>query len=110
MAISATFFLFPGIVTYVIRSHGWSVLQAMAMGFEGYTGGQGYRFQLPLVEQYPSDVPKNCVKHEYMPPGAEQRALERRREWIDHELDNVAQTFSKLVVTSADIVGCGTDS
>jgi hypothetical protein len=103
MATYATVFLFPAVVTYVIRRHGWSVLQAMAMGFEGYTGGQGYRFQLPLVEQYPSYVPENCVKREYMPPAAEQRALERRRKWIDHELNNVAQTFSKLVVTSAEI-------
>ena len=38
-----------------------------------------------------------------MPTGAQQRALAKRREWTNRQLDNVAQTFSKLIVTSADI-------
>jgi rRNA maturation endonuclease Nob1 len=38
-----------------------------------------------------------------MPAGAQERALAKRGAWIDRHLDNIAQTFSKLVVTSADI-------
>ena len=38
-----------------------------------------------------------------MPTGALQRALAERGAWVDRELDNVSQTFAKLVVTSADI-------
>ena len=38
-----------------------------------------------------------------MPTGAQQRALAMRGAWIDRHLNDVAQTFSKLVVTSADI-------
>ena len=45
-----------------------------------------------------------CVcQYENMPTGAEQRALERRSVWVAHHLGDVSQTFSKLVVTTADI-------
>jgi len=83
------------IVIYVVRSRGWSVVLLIAMGLEGY------RHPLPLIEQYPSSVPG--VTYENMPTGAEQRARTRRGEWINRHVDSVAQTFSKLVVTSADI-------
>jgi len=89
--------IFRKIGTYVVRSRGWSVLLAIAMGLEGY------RHQLPLIEQYPSSIPGNCVRYENMPRSAQQRALARRGAWIDRHLNDVAQTFSKLVVTSADI-------
>src|SRR5262249_43760596 len=83
------------IVIYVVRSRGWSVVLLIAMGLEGY------RHPLPLIEQHPSSVPG--VTYENMPTGAEQRALAMRGAWIHRHLNDVAQTFSKLVVTSADI-------
>jgi hypothetical protein len=86
---------FMEIATYIVRSRGWSVVLAIAMGLEGY------RHQLPRIERYPSSVPG--VTYENMPVGAQQRALAKRGAWIDRHLDNIAQTFSKLVVTSADI-------
>jgi hypothetical protein len=86
---------FRVIATYVVRSRGWSVILAIAMGLEGY------RHPLPLIEQHPSSVPG--VKYENMPKGAELRALAMRGEWINRHLENAAQTFSKLVLTSADI-------
>ncbi|HEY7245873.1 MAG TPA: hypothetical protein VH678_18545 [Xanthobacteraceae bacterium] len=86
---------FRVIATYIVRSRGWSVLLAIAMGLEGY------RHPLPLIEQYPSSVPH--VKYENMPKGAELRALAMRGDWINRHFENVAQTFSKLVLTSADI-------
>jgi hypothetical protein len=89
--------IFREIATYVVRSRGWSVFLAIAMGLEGY------RHPLPRIERYPSSVPGNFVIYENMPMGAQQRALARRGAWIDRHLNNAAQTFSKLVVTSADI-------
>jgi hypothetical protein len=86
---------FREIATYIVRSRGWSVVLAIAMGLEGY------RHQLPRIEQYPSSV--SGVTYENMPAGAQARALAKRGAWIDRHLDNIAQTFSKLVVTSADI-------
>jgi len=88
--------IFREIATYIVRSRGWSVVLAIAMGLEGY------RHQLPRIEQYPSSVPG--VTYENMPAGAQQRALAKRGAWIDRHLDNIAQTFSKLIVTSADII------
>jgi hypothetical protein len=85
------------IVTYIMRRRGWSVLQAMAMGLAGY----GY--QVPTIEQCPSYVPRNFVKYEDMPRDAEQRALARRNAWMSRHLGGVAQTFSKMVVTPADL-------
>ena len=90
--------IFTEIVTYVVRSRGWSVVVAMAMGLEGY------RYQLPLIEQDPSRILGNFVKYENMPTGSQQRALAMRGAWIDRHLNDVAQTFSKLVVTSADMI------
>jgi rRNA maturation endonuclease Nob1 len=38
-----------------------------------------------------------------MPEGAEQRALAMRNAWIGRHFGDVTQTFSKVVVTAADI-------
>ena len=54
-------------------------------------------------EQHPSNVHQNFVKYENMPEGAEQRAGAGRNAWIGRQFGDVAQTFSKLVVTEADI-------
>jgi hypothetical protein len=82
-------------VTYFVRRRGWSVVLEIAMGLEGYP------HSLPRIERYPSSVP--FVKYEPMPTGAEQRALTKRRDWINRRFDDVAQTFAKMVVTAADI-------
>ena len=87
----------PEVVTYVVRDQGWSVLQAMAMGLEGY------RFEVPFIEQHPSYAPQNFVKYENMPTGAEQHALDKRSAWVARHLGDVSQTFSKLAVTAADL-------
>lgn len=87
----------PGFATYIVRRKGWSVLLEMAMGLEGY------RYRVPIIEQHPSDLPQNFVKYENMPECAEQRALVMRNAWIGRHLGDVTQTFSKMVVTAADI-------
>jgi hypothetical protein len=87
----------PGLATYIVRRKGWSVLMAMVMGLEGY------RYRVPVVEQHPSCVPKNRVKYESMPEGAEQRALAMRNAWIGRHFGDVTQTLSKMVVTAADL-------
>jgi hypothetical protein len=87
--------VFKEITTYIVRTRGWSVLLAIAMGLEGY------RHQLPLIEQHPSSVP--AVTYDDMPPGAQRRALDKRGDWVRRHLEDVSETFSKLVVTSADI-------
>jgi hypothetical protein len=89
--------VFPAMVTYGVRSSGWLVLLKMIMGLESY------RFEIPLVEQYPSGVGKEFVRYENMPSGAEQRAVDKRSAWISRHLGGVSQTFSKLAVTAADI-------
>jgi len=67
-------------------------------------GLEGYRHQLPVIEQHPSFLPpENLVKYENMPMDAEQRALAMRGAWIDRHVSGATETFSKLVVTSADI-------
>jgi hypothetical protein len=89
-------FIFPEMVTYFVRKRGWSVLQAITMGLEGY------RFKLPVIEQFPRSLPEKFVKYENMPSGAEQRAMDRRSAWVARHLGDVSQTFSKLAVTAAD--------
>jgi hypothetical protein len=89
--------IFAEWATYVVRNRGWSVLQTMVMGLEGYP------FQTPGIEQHPSHAPEDLVKYENMPEGAEQRALAKRNAWIERHFGDVTQTFSKVVVTAADI-------
>jgi len=89
--------IFTEIATYVVLNRGWSVLQAITMGLEGY------RFQLPLIEQRPSCLPENYVKYEDIPKSAEQRALATRSAWIGRHVADVSQTFSKMLVTAADM-------
>jgi hypothetical protein len=89
--------IFPDIATYLVRKRGWSVLQAIAMGLEGY------RFKMPVIEQFPRNLPEKFVKYENMPTGAEQRAMDRRGAWVARHIGDVSLTFSRLVVTAADI-------
>jgi hypothetical protein len=89
--------LFAEWATYIVRNRGWSVLQTMVMGLEGYP------FQTPGIEQHPSHAPQDLVKYENMPEGAEQRALAMRNAWIGRHFGDVTQTFSKVVVSAADI-------
>jgi len=89
--------LFAEWATYIVRNRGWSVLQTMVMGLEAYP------FQTPGIEQRPSYAPQDLVKYENMPEGAEQRALAMRNAWIGRHFGDVTQTFSKVVVTAADI-------
>ena len=88
----------PAFGTYVVRRWSWPVLLKMTLGLEGY------RFKTPPpITQYPSDLPEKFVKYESMPKGAEERALAKRSAWIARHLGGVSQTFSKIVVTAADI-------
>ena len=89
--------IFTETATYVVRRRGWSVLQAIAMGLEGY------RFATPRIEQFPSNVPGKFVKYENMPKGAEQRALGKRSAWVARHLGDVSETFANLTVTAADV-------
>jgi hypothetical protein len=83
--------------TYLIRRKSWSVILEMAMGLEGY------QFALPLIDQVPRNIPKNLVAYEDMPKGAEHDALDRRSNWVGRHLKEASETFSKLVVTEAEL-------
>jgi hypothetical protein len=87
----------PALGTYLVRRWSWPVLLRMVLGLEGYG------FRRPPVRQFPSSVSEPFAKYESMPPGSEQRALEKRSAWITRHLGEVSQTFSNLVVTAADI-------
>jgi hypothetical protein len=89
--------IFPEMATYLVRKRGWSVLRAITMGLEGY------RFKLPVIEQFPRNLPEKFVKYENMPSGAERRAMDRRSAWVARHLGDVSQTFAKLAVTAADM-------
>jgi hypothetical protein len=93
-ALSSLASIFGGLVTYIVRHASWSVLLKLALGLEGY------RFEVPIIEQCPSNI---NAKYENMPTGAETRALRRRSEWIGAEIENVSTMFSKMVITKGDI-------
>jgi hypothetical protein len=83
--------------TYVVRKVSWSVFLKIAMGLEGY------RLKLPIIEQRPTYISAKFVKYEEMPASAERLALKRRGAWIERHMEDVSETFSKLVITAADI-------
>lgn len=87
------------LMSYIVRRAGWSFLQKSAMGLEYYP------FELPEVEQCPSDLPSDLVTYESMPENAERRALNHRNDWIKAHLGGATETFARLTVTAADING-----
>jgi hypothetical protein len=66
-------------------------------------GLEGYRFPIPIIEQFPRNIPETFVKYEDMPQGAQQRAMEKRSAWIARHLGDVSQTFAKMAITAADM-------
>jgi hypothetical protein len=66
-------------------------------------GLDGYRLKVPIIEQRPSYISADRVKYEDMPASAERLALTNRSAWIEKHLEEVSQTFSKLVITAFDI-------
>ena len=83
--------------SYIVRRNAWRLLQELAMGLEGY------RFALPVIARTPPFAPEYCYKCEDLPKEAEQRALSMRNAWISRHFGNVAETFSKMVVTASDL-------
>lgn len=85
----------PGqILTYFIRGQSWQVLVTMALGLDGY------RFGMPSVLQRPAIA---SARYEDLPASAEQRALNLRSAWVERNLGDITELFSKLSVTSADV-------
>jgi hypothetical protein len=91
--------IFTETATYVVLIRGWSVLQEIVMGLEGY------RFAMPCIDrQFPRNVPEKLVKYEDIPKGAEDRAIKQRSAWIDRHLPDISNTFSKALVTVPEIM------
>jgi hypothetical protein len=95
--LDSTVDAFSEIATYVVRRRGWSVLQSMAMGLEGF------RYEFPRVYQTPTLATKSVGKYEDIPAGALQRALEMRSAWIDRYFGDLTKLFSQMVVTASDL-------
>jgi hypothetical protein len=96
--IAALLSLHNEVLTYIVRGNAWRIMVVMAMGLEGY------HLELPAIEQQrPSPVPTNFVKYEDMPKGAERNALNKRGAWVERHLKDISQTFSKLVLSAADM-------
>ena len=89
--------IFTALATYYLRRKAWLLLQTMAMGLEGY------RYQLPGIEQSPSYFSTGVIKYENMPPAAEQRALAARSNWVSLHLSDVSLAFARIAITAADI-------
>lgn len=83
--------------TYAVRHASWSVFLKIVMGLDGY------QLDVPIVEQCPSRIREDRAQYEDMPASAEQLALKNRSGWVERHLEDVSQTFSKLVITASDI-------
>ena len=89
--------IFTALATYMVRRRAWPMLQAIAMGLEGY------QYKLPDVRQEPALACVGTVKYEPLPKAAEDRALAMRSDWIGRHLGDVSQTFASVAVKSADL-------
>jgi len=95
--ILSPFPAFQAIATYLVRRRAWPLVQSIALGLDNY------RYPLPQVERNPTHLKAMLVTYEDLPPEVAERALARRNDWIARRLGDVSQTFSNLVVTSADL-------
>lgn len=89
--------LFSTAGTYVVRREAWSVLQGLGMGLDGYS------YQMPTVEQRPSNIPDTCIHYEEIRDNVLELAMEKRGAWLLRHLGEASQTFSKLALTPADL-------
>jgi hypothetical protein len=95
--ILSPFSAFQAIASYLVRRRAWPLVQSIALGLDNY------RYPLPQVERNPTHLKAMLVTYEDLPPEVAERALARRNDWIAGRLGDVSQTFSNLVVTSADL-------
>jgi len=95
--LRATRRILNDITVYVIRRRGWSLLQEIAFGL------QGYSFDLPKAEREPPFACPRIYKYEDLSKDVEQRALSKRDEWLRRNFGAAAETFSRLVVTASDL-------
>jgi hypothetical protein len=89
--------IFNDVAIYIVRVRSWSFLQELALGLEGY------RFRLPQPTQMFAMADPTISRYQEISKQAEQRALEKRGDWVKTHLGDVSQAFSKLAVTSADL-------
>jgi hypothetical protein len=89
--------LFSTVGTYLVRRRTWSILQALGMGLDGYS------YQMPAVERCPSNLPGASIHYEDIPENALAAAMEKRGAWLLRQFGEASQTFSKLVLTHADV-------
>jgi hypothetical protein len=94
--IWATTSLIPALITYIVRREGWSIVQKIVLGLEGY------EFRTPAVEQRPTFIGANIVKYENMPDAVERYAQNNQTAWIKGHIADISMAFSKPVVTTAD--------
>lgn len=85
------------IATMVVRRNAWRVLQTYALGLQGYT------YELPRVGVSPEiDGPWKFAAEE-LSPGATERAMRRRGDWLRSRLGDVSQALTALTLTATDI-------
>lgn len=85
------------IATYIARKRAWKILQSAALGLDGYD------LDLPRVEQLPTQTSQDVFRFERLQDAAEKRALARRAKWIEENLGDVTETFSKLAISANDV-------
>jgi hypothetical protein len=93
-----SFFALPNAVaTYVVRVKGWSVLQRIALGLEGY------QHAVPQLAQQPGYIASNLVQLQDLPSPVKNRVMKKRRVDIGEGADGVADILSAELLTSPEI-------
>jgi hypothetical protein len=82
--------------SYFVRKKAWTLIQASAMGLDGYD------YALPELDVRPRRSAA-AVTSEQLPEHVARRALLRRDAWLTGHFSAVSETFSQMTVTSADI-------
>jgi hypothetical protein len=88
--VFATGRIFNDIGTYIVRQRGWSFLQELAYGLEGYG------FGLPQAEREPKFAGSAIYKYKDLPEGVTQRALAKRDEWMRRTFGDITKTLSQI--------------
>jgi hypothetical protein len=83
--------------SFIVRKKGWTLLQQLAFGLEGY------RYPIPPPELVPSEAPAEVIKYEDLPPRAVERALDNRTNWFVRNFGDISQMLAKMALTASDI-------
>ncbi len=84
---------------FAVRRKAWTMIQAKALGLEGY------RLDWPQIDRIPVHLPRALLVCEDLAPAVVDRALAKRAAWLARHLGAASEAFANIALSPADLEG-----